>query len=201
MLPKTQQPQQHHGGSRSRAGMPSPSILVITMLLGFSSGIFTGFLYQQHRQVSALHRSGGVHGAIYAWVEGGRASGRCGKNSARTTQLFSSVPPNDAAKKHQTTLLHAVRFSPPILLPTQPNTRSAADRARPRRHGARCGANEAQGNRNKGGRFLFLADDGAQVDPSGERSPRFRGCLVFCFCYEPHPTTTQHPRQTNNHRR
>lgn len=34
-------------------------LLVTTMLLGFSSGILTGFLYQQHRQVGLLIRSSG----------------------------------------------------------------------------------------------------------------------------------------------
>ena len=49
MLPKTHTPHHHPRPSTSRGA--SPSLLVFTMLLGFSSGILAGFLYQQHRQV------------------------------------------------------------------------------------------------------------------------------------------------------
>ncbi|GBF92072.1 hypothetical protein Rsub_04419 [Raphidocelis subcapitata] len=51
MLPKTQTPHHHPRHSTSRG--PSPSLLVFTMLLGFSSGILAGFLYQQHRRIGA----------------------------------------------------------------------------------------------------------------------------------------------------
>jgi hypothetical protein len=52
MLPKTQPPS--YAGHRHSSGLgrgPRPQLLVITMLLGFSSGILAGFLFQQHRQV------------------------------------------------------------------------------------------------------------------------------------------------------
>jgi hypothetical protein len=50
MLPTTGKPLRHSRGVVG-GGAPTPSLLLVTMLLGFSTGIMSGFLYQRHRQV------------------------------------------------------------------------------------------------------------------------------------------------------
>ena len=79
MLPKTllHVHAPRHGAARA----PSPKLLVVTMLLGFSSGILTGFLYHSHRQVGARF----VRGA--AALRCARCLGACRDTGAAQTQL------------------------------------------------------------------------------------------------------------------